>query len=162
MRGVVSGGAGVLLAHASQGQIAATHETLSTGQEVADLRTQLAIRRPARAHGISAEQGSGNVAMVSTRLRRIKRLQRVQVQQGRTGNFSGIDSRPFPLDGVGLHLETAQSRAQVGIERNGQAVGRTVLQLSGQQRPQTVRPMLHREAQFRACMRQMLATGNLP
>lgn len=80
VRGFVSGGADVLLAYASQGQITATHETLGTGQEVANLRTQLAIRRPARAHGVSAEQSTGNVAMVSTGLRRIKRLQGVQVQ----------------------------------------------------------------------------------
>ena len=55
VRGFVSGGVGVLLAHASQGQIATTHQTLGTGQEVANLRTKFAIRRPAIAHGISAE-----------------------------------------------------------------------------------------------------------
>lgn len=59
VRGFVSGGTtwgtDVLLAHASQGQIATTHQTLGTGQEVANLRTKFAIRRPAIAHGISAE-----------------------------------------------------------------------------------------------------------
>lgn len=132
MRGFVSGGADVLLAHASQGQITATHQTLGTDQKVANLRAQFAIRRPALVHGISAEQSPGNVAMMSTGLRRIKRLQGVQVQQGRTGNSSCIYRWPFPLDGVGLHMVAAQSRAQVGIKRHGQAIGRTVLQLRGQ------------------------------
>lgn len=125
----------MLLAHTSQGQIAATHQTLGTGQEVANLRTQLAVRRPALAHGISAKQSPGDLAMVSTVLRRIQCLQGVQVQQGSAGNSSGINRRPFPLDGVGLHLVPAQSRAQVGIERHGQTIGRTVPKISGQRGP---------------------------
>ena len=135
MRGFVSGGTtwgtDVRRAYARQGQIAATHQTLGTGQKVANLRTQFTIRRPTRAHGINAEQSPGNVAMVSTGLRRIKRLQGVQVQQGRARSSSGLNSRPFPLYDIGLHLVPAQSRTQVGIERYGQAVGRTVLQISG-------------------------------
>ena len=77
----------MLLAYASQGQIAATHQTLGTGQEVANLRAKLTVRCPALAHGVNAEQCPGNVAMVSARLRRIKRLQGVQVQQGSTRDF---------------------------------------------------------------------------
>ncbi len=139
MRGFVSGGTtwgtDVRRAHASQGQVAATHQTLGTGQKVANLRAKFAIRRPAHAHGISAEQSHGNIAMLSARLRCIKRLQGVQVQQGSASNSSGVNRRPFPLDGVGLHLVPAQSRAQVSIKRHGQAVGRTVRQRSRQQRP---------------------------
>ena len=74
MRGFVSGGAGVQLAYASQSQITATHETLGTGQEVANLRTKFAVGRPARARGINSEQRPGNVAMVSASLPRVKRL----------------------------------------------------------------------------------------
>ncbi len=125
----------MLLAHASQSQIAATHQTLGTVQKVANLCPQFAIRRPAHAYGISTEQSPGNVAMVSTGLRSIKRLQGVQVQQGSTSNFSASNRRPFLLDGVGLHLVPAQSRAQVGVERHGQAIGRTVLQILGQRGP---------------------------
>ena len=80
VRGFVSGGVGVLLAHASQGQITATHQTLGAGQKVANLCAKLTIGCPSLSHGVSAEQRSGNVAMVSARLRRIERLQGVQVQ----------------------------------------------------------------------------------
>lgn len=104
MRGFVSGGAVVLLAYPSQNQIAAAHQTLGTGQEVANLRTQLTVRCPALTHRINAEQCPGNVAMVRTSLPRIERLQGVQMQQGSAGNSSGVSRRPFPLDGVGLHL----------------------------------------------------------
>ena len=125
-------GTDVLLGYASQGQITATHQTLGTGQDMANLRTQFTIGGPALAHGISAEQRPGNLAVVCASLPCIKRLQGVQVQQGSAGNSSGINRRPFPLDGIGLHLVPAQSRTQVAIERNGQAIGRTVLQLRGQ------------------------------
>ncbi|OGB50931.1 MAG: hypothetical protein A2503_10790 [Burkholderiales bacterium RIFOXYD12_FULL_59_19] len=131
-RRFVSGGAGVLLAYASQSQIAATHQTLGTGQEMANLCTKFTIGGPALANDISAEQSPCNVAMESASLRPIKRLQGVQMQQGNACNSSGVNRRPFPLDGVGLHLVPAQSRAQVGIERYGQAIGRTVLQSGGQ------------------------------
>lgn len=152
----------MLLAHASQGQIAATHQTLGTGQEVANLRTQFTIGGPALVHGVSAKQSRGNVAMVSTGLRRVKRLQGVQVQQGRAGNSSGVNRRPFPLDGVGLHLIPGQSRAQVSIKRHGQAIGRTVHQRSTQRSPQAVRSMLYCETQLLARMCYTLATRNLP
>ena len=166
MHGCVSGGTkretDVLLAYASQGQIAATHQTLGAGQQVANLRAQFAISRPTLAHGIGAEQSPGNVAMVSARLRCIERLQGVQMQQGSAGNSSGVHSRPFPLDGVGLHLVPAQSRTQVGIKRHGQAIRRTVHQRNGQRGPQAMRSMLNREAQLRARMYQTLTAGNLP
>lgn len=132
MRGFVSGGADVLLTYASQGQITATHQTLGTGQKVANLRTQFAIRRPARVHGFHPEHRASNIAMARAGLPCIKRLQGVQVQQGSAGNLSGGNRRPFPLDSVGLHLIPAQSHAQVGIEWHGQAKGRTILQLRGQ------------------------------
>lgn len=162
MRGFVSGGADVLLAYASQGQITATHQTLGTGQEMTNLRTQFAIRRPALAHRVSAEQRAGNIAMVSARLRRIERLQGVQVQQGSTGNLFSSHRRPLPLNGIGLCLVPSQSRAQVSIERHSQAIGCAVPKLNGKRGPQAVRPMLRHDVQLRACMRQALATGNLP
>ena len=74
MRGFVSGGADVLLARASQGQIAATHQPLGTCQEMANLCTQIAIGRPTFDHGINPEQCCRNVAMTRTSLPRIKRL----------------------------------------------------------------------------------------
>ena len=80
MRGFVSGGADVRLAYASQSQITAAHQTLGTGQEMANLCAKLTVGCPALAHGVSAEQCSGNLAMVSAILRRIKRLQCVQMQ----------------------------------------------------------------------------------
>ena len=162
MRGFVSGGAGALLAYACQGQITAAHQTPGTCQKMANLRTKLAVGRPALAHGVSAEQYPRNIAMVSASLPCIKRLQGVQVQQGGAGDFFGGYRRPLTLDGIGPHLVPGQSRAQVGIERHSQAIGRAVFQLIGQGGPQAVRPMLCREAQLRACMRQVLATGNLP
>lgn len=162
MRGFVSGGTGVLLAYPSQGQITAAHQTLGTGQEVANLRTQLTVRCPALAHGIKTEQHSGNVAMVSARLRRIERLQGMQVQQGSTRDFFGGHSRPLTLDGVGLHLVHRQSRAQVSVKRHRQTIGCAILQCSGQRGPQTVRSVLRLDVQLVACMRQALATGNLP
>lgn len=162
MRGFVSGGAGVRPACASQGQIAATHQTLSTGQEVANLCTEFAIRRPAHAYGVSAEQSPGNLAMVSAGLQRIKRLQGVQVQQGSAGNSSGVNSRPFPLNGIGLHLVPAQSRSQLAIKRHGQAIGRTVHHRSRQRRPQAMRSMLCGKVQLFARMYHALAPGNFP
>ena len=125
-------GSDVLLAHADQGQVATTHQTLGTGKEVTNLRTKFAIRCPARAHSIKTEQCASNVAVVSASLPCIKRLQGVQVQQGSAGDSSGINGGPFPLDGIGLHLVPAQARTQVAIERHGQAIGRTVHQLRGQ------------------------------
>ena len=100
--------------------------------------------------------------MVSAGLRRIQRLQGVQVQQGSAGNSSGIHSRPFPLEGVGLHQVPTQARAQVGIERHGQAIGRPVRQRSRQRSPQAVRSMLYCEAQLFARMYHALTPGNLP
>ena len=111
MRGFVSGGTGVRLAYASQGQITATHQTLGTGQEVANLRTQLTVGCPALADSIGAEQRSGNVAMVSAGLRCIERLQGVQMQQGSARDFLCGHSRPLTLDGVGLRLVSGQSRS---------------------------------------------------
>lgn len=162
MRGFVSGGAGVLLAHASQGQIAAAHQTLGTGQEVANLCTKFAIGRPALTHGVSAEKRSSNVAMASAGLPCIERLQGMQVQQGSAGNFFGHHRRPLTLDSIGLCLVTGQSRAQMGIKRHSQAIGRAIFQLSGQRGPQAVRPVLRRETQLGARMRQSFATSNLP
>lgn len=162
MRWFVSGGAGVLLAYARQGQITAAHQTLGTGQKMANLRTKFAIGCPALARGINAEQCPGNVAMASAGLQRIERLQGVQMQQGSAGNFFGGDRRPLTLDSIGLRLVPSQSRTQVGIERHSQAIGRPILQLSRQRGPQAVRPMLRHDVQLRARMRQALATGNLP
>ena len=161
MRGFVSGGAGVLV-YASQGQITATHQTLGAGQKVANLRTQLTIRCPTLAHGVSAEQRSSNLAMVSASLQRIERLQGMQMQQRSTRDFFGGHRRPLPLNGIALCLVTSQSRAQVGIEGHSQAIGSAVLQLSGQRGPQTVRSVLRSEIQLHACMRQALATRNPP
>ena len=152
----------MLLAYDSQGQITATHQTLGTGQEVANLRTKLTIGCPALAHGVSAEQRSGNVAMVSAILRCIKRLQGVQVQQRSTRDFFGDHRRPLAMNCIGLHLIPGQSRAQMGIKRHSQTIGRAIFQLSGQRGPQAVRPVLRREAQLGARMRQSFATRNLP
>ena len=148
MRGFVSGGADVRLAYASQCQITAAHQTLGAGQKVANLCAKLAIGCPAFAHGISAEQRSGNVAVACTGLQRIERPQGVQVQQRSAGNFFGGHRRPLTLDGIGLRLVPGQSRAQVGIERHSQAIGRAVLQRSGQRGPQAVRPVFRRDAQL--------------
>jgi len=166
VRGLVSGGtagnANVLLAYTRQGQITATHQTLGTVQKVANLRTQLTVGCPAFAHGFYPEQCASNVAVVSARLRCIERLQGVQVQQGSTRDFLCGHRRPLALNGIGLHLVPRQSRAQMGIEGHSQAIGRAVLQFRGERGPQTVRSIFRPDVQLRACMRQALATGNLP
>lgn len=166
MRGFVSGGTAgdtsVLLAYASQGQITTAHQTLGTSQEMANLCAKLTVGCPALAHGVGAEQCSGNLSMVSAILRCIERLQGVQMQPRSTRDFSGGHRRPVALDGIGLCLVPRQSRADVGIKRHRQAIGRAILQCSGQRGPQTVRSVLRLDVQLRACMRQALATGNLP
>lgn len=127
MRGFVSGGTAgdtdVRLAHASQSQITPAHQTLGTCQDMANLCAKLTVGCPALAHGVSAEQCSGNLAMVSAILRRIERLQGVQMQQRSTRDFLCRHRRPVALDGIGLCLVPRQSRAQVGIKRHCQAIG---------------------------------------
>ncbi len=162
MRGFVSGGTGVRLAYPGQGQIAAAHQTLGTGQKVANLRAQLAVGGPACAHGVSAKQRPGNLAMAGASLPPVERLQGAQMQQRRTASWPRHGLGNFAMEQTGLCLVLGQARAQRWVERYRQTAGCAVLQISGQRGAQAIRATDGREDQLRPTMRNTLAARNLP
>ncbi len=162
MRRFVSGGASVLLAYPGQGQITATHQTLGPTQEVANLRTKFAICCPALAHGVSAEQCPGNVAMACTGPPPIERLQGAQMQQRRAARWSRQGSGNFAMKYTRLCLVLGQPCARGRVERHHQTASRAVFQFRGQRGTQAVRTMHRHENQLRARMRHALTTRNLP
>ena len=111
-RDLVSGDAGVRLAYPRQGQVAAAHQTLGTAQEMANLRAQFAVSRPARAHGVRPKHGPGNVAMASSRLRCIERLQGAQMQHRRAARRPRLGVRNFTAKHAGLCLVLGQPCAR--------------------------------------------------
>jgi hypothetical protein len=162
VRGFVSGGVGVLLAHASQGQITTTHQTLGTGQKVANLRAKFAVGRPARAHGVHPEQYPGNVAMARTSLPPIERLQGAQMQQRRAARWSWQGSGDFAMKHTGLCLVLGKPCTRGWVERHHQTASRAVFQFRGQRGTQAVRAIYGHEDQLRTHMRNALAPVNLP
>jgi hypothetical protein len=146
------------MAHASQGQVAAAHQTLGSGEEMTDLHAQLAVGRPASLHGLCTEQCFGDVAVPGAGLRRIERLQGMQMQQARASGGPESGWRRFTMDHAGLYLVFERRHAGVGID----PIGCAVPLFNGKRCAQTMRGILCGEDQLHSRMHKALAARNSP